>query len=95
LRKLIKKYISPFFGTDTGSLNVPYFWSTLFLTLTAICIISIIAFERTDLIGLVAIMAGLVIGLITVYNIGKAKQPRYTVEQSLARKYDANQEGPK
>ena len=93
MRKLIKKYISPFFGTDTGSLNVPYFWSTLFLTLTAICIISILVFDRTDLIGLVAIMAGLVIGLITVYNVGKAKR-QYTVEKSIAQQHDVGREGP-
>lgn len=93
MSKIVRKYISPFFGTDTGRLNVPYFWSTLFLSLTAICIISIIAFNRTDLIGLVAIMAGLVIGLITVYNFGKVKIP-YRVDNETAKKYDSDREGP-
>lgn len=95
MRKIVRKYISPFFGTDAGKLNVPYFWSTLFLTLTAMCIISILAFDRTELTGLVAILSGLVIGLITVYNIGKTKTVQYRVDADTAKKYDAGQEGPK
>lgn len=96
MHKIIRKYIAPFFGTDSGKLNVPYFWSTVFLSLTAICIISIIAFNRTDLVSLVAIMAGLVLGLITVYNLGKKTSlPIQQVDPATALKYDSQQEGPK
>jgi xanthine/uracil permease len=67
----------------------------VFLTLTAWCIVSIIAFNRTDLIGLVAIMSGLVLGLITTYNFGKKSQQVIQVDQATALKYDSKQEGPK
>lgn len=95
MRKIVRKYISPFFGTDTGKLNVPYFWSTLFLTLTAMCIVSVLAFDRTDLNGLIAIMFAASLGMIANYNIGKTKTTQYRIDAETAKKYDAEQEGPK
>ena len=97
--KLVKKYISPFFGTNSGSIKPMYFWSTLFLSLDVITILNIIFCNRDDLVGLAGIESGLVIGLITVYNHGKSKSQyteptqQYTPEQ--AKKFDGEQEGPR
>lgn len=96
MHNIIKKYFSPFIGTDTGKIKPMFFWSTLFLTLTAIAIVSIIVYGRTDLTGLVGIMSGLVIALVAVYNQGSSKKTQYIEKYSKedALKYDSEKEGP-
>lgn len=97
MHNIIRKYFSPFFGTDTGRIKPMFFWASLFLTLTAIAIVSIIVYDRTELVPLVGIMSGLVIALIAVYNQGHSKSnqfvERFSKEDAL--KFDAKREGPK
>mgnify|MGYP001428818501 CR=1 FL=1 len=101
MHNFIKRYFSPFIGTDTGKIKPMFFWASLFLTLTAISIISIILYGRTELTGLVGIMSGLVIALITVYNQGNGKKivndsavlQRYKKDD--VEKFDVGQEGPR
>lgn len=98
MHNIIRKYFSPFIGTDTGKIKPMFFWASLFLTLTAIAIISIIIYGRTELVSLVGIMSGLVIALIAVYNQGHWKKNDQYIERFSkedAMKFDVKREGPK
>lgn len=83
----IKIILGSFFcsGTD-GKFKAVYFWSTLFLTLTAIAICNKIksGIQTAD----IAIMTGLIIGLIALYNQGKGKNRTNMV--SIIGKSDIN-----
>ena len=67
----MKNLIRPFFfSSKSDKIKPPYFWATLLLLLTVISICFVIFGERSDIIPLVGIMTGLVVGLMAIYNQG-------------------------
>ena len=67
----MKNIIKPFFfSSKSDKIKPPYFWATVFLLFTATAICFVIFGQRSDLIPLIGIMTGLVVGLMAIYNQG-------------------------
>ena len=72
-----------FYSSKDNKFKAPYFWSTIILLLTIICIILQISFTidsyidnieaKVSLIPLIGILTGLVTFLIANYNLGVNK----------------------
>jgi len=69
----MKEILRSFFFSDAGKTNfkVPYFWSTIIITLFVITAIISLLHPEKNYTGLLATLAGMVTGLIAVYNQGK------------------------
>ena len=67
----MKNIIRPFFfSSKSDKIKPPYFWATALLALTVMAICFVIFGERSDIIPLIGILAGLVVGLMAIYNQG-------------------------
>lgn len=67
MKNLIKPF---FFSSKSDKIKPPYFWATVFLLFTVIAISFAIFGQRADLVPLIGIMTGLIVGLMAIYNQG-------------------------
>jgi hypothetical protein len=80
-RRFMRKYLSPFFGTDQASRKIrpPYFWATLFCLLTAVgagvqivsAVMALAAGKDADLAPTIATLSALAAAMVAVYNHGR------------------------
>lgn len=78
---LVKRYLSPFLGTDRagGSIRPPFAWATLFCLLAAVAagiqiadaVGDLLAGRKVVLEPTIATLAGLAAAMVAVYNQGR------------------------
>jgi len=101
-RKFMRKYLSPFFGTDSGSVKPPFVWVTLFMLAGIVALVVQIASGIALIIdgkdaGLdttIAVIVGAAIGMTAVYNQGHKTTMQYAPKDPIEPPDKDVKEGP-
>lgn len=102
-RDFVKKYLSPFFGTDSGRIKPPFFWVTLFMLAGIVALVVQIASgvalimdgKNAGLDATIAVIIGAAIGMTAVYNQGHKASMQYGPKPDPINPPDKNiKEGP-
>jgi len=101
-RRFMRKYLSPFFGTDSGSVKPPFVWVTLFMLAGVVALVVQIASgialildgKNAGLDATIAVIVGAAIGMTAVYNQGHKTTMQYSPKDPIDPPDKDVQEGP-
>jgi len=101
-RRFMRKYLSPFFGTDSGRIKPPFVWVTLFMLAGVVALVVQIASgialimdgKNAGLDATIAVIVGAAIGMTAVYNQGHKTTMQYAPKSPIDPPDKDVQEGP-